>query len=72
MPSPYTQEDMKLLGCNTPGCAEDHSILCLSPICHPNSHVDAYYSKPDGALYVECAKCQKPVASFAVAHRVVQ
>lgn len=67
MARPYTQEDMQRMGCNSPGCTEDHSVLCLSPLCHPGARVECHYDKPDGVLYVECAKCERPVASFLVA-----
>ena len=67
----YTREDLKDMGCSTPGCKEDHSVLHISPICHRDAASDCYYNKADGVLYVECAECGKPVAAFQIAHRVV-
>lgn len=66
---PNTQEDMQTVECNAPGCTHDHSVLWVSPNCHEDAPLEAYYVKQDGVLYIRCADCRRPVTAFLVARR---
>ncbi len=54
------------MGCATPFCGHDHSILYLHAQCHPRAKLDARYVKDDGVLILTCAVCQKETARVAV------
>lgn len=61
-----TQRDLNRMGCGTPDCGHDHTILYLNARCHPKAGTFASYDKSTGSLLIECAKCEKPIVEIAV------
>ncbi len=63
-----TRQELDAMGCGSPGCTHDHSVLELCPMCHPNGRkVHVSYRKCDGVLVIRCAKCEAPVGEILVA-----
>ena len=58
--------ELENMGCGTPGCGHDHSVLYLHPNCHPNSGIFPRYVKKDGVLVMVCAKCDGVVGAVWV------
>lgn len=55
------------MGCGTPDCGHDHSILYLHPRCHPNAAVEVAYHKATGCIVMTCPRCKAHVAEIEVA-----
>lgn len=72
MSDALTREDLDAVGCDTPGCTHDHSVLVMNASCHPMAGLCVAYDKRSGALRITCGRCDKPVARVSVAGRVVQ
>ena len=66
---PIGKAELNAMGCETPNCDHDHSILYLHPGCHPQAGVCAAYRKRDGVVVLECAACETPVGAFWVGER---
>jgi hypothetical protein len=49
--------DLDGMGCETPGCDHDHSILYLTAACHPNGNATVSYHKREGQLVICCSVC---------------
>jgi hypothetical protein len=64
-----TQEDLIDVGCSTPNCTHDHSVLFLHSFCHPEMALGACYEKATGELVLFCALCDEPVTRFRVASK---
>jgi hypothetical protein len=62
-----TQATLDGLGCDNPGCDNDHSVLYLSPDCHPQAGLQLAYSKAHGQLACCCGACNTLIAMFAIA-----
>jgi hypothetical protein len=58
--------DLDKMHCSTPGCDCDDGILWLTPSCHPEATVEAYYVKKVQRIYISCAACKKFVCSVNV------
>jgi hypothetical protein len=55
------------MGCGTPNCGHDHTVLYLHAACHLHAGSSVKYDKRTGALTIECVKCKKLVAKVKVA-----
>lgn len=64
-----TQEDLDPMGCDTPNCTHDHSVLFFHAACHPQARVEACYRKQSGTIVIACARCKKFVCEVQVAER---
>lgn len=62
-----TQDTLRPLGCATPGCGHDHTVLTFHPRCHLRSAIEARYDKTTGGLSINCARCGKLVTEILVA-----
>jgi len=62
-----TRNELGKMGCGTPGCDHDHSVVYLNQRCHPSAATWASYNKRTGNLTIACAECEKPIAEIAVA-----
>jgi hypothetical protein len=62
-----TQKDLNVMGCGTPDCKHDHSILFVNSNCHPGHGVDVCYHKDIGAIRISCFVCEKYVTEIKVA-----
>jgi hypothetical protein len=64
------REDLDASGCATPNCGHDHSELFFHGKCHMDAPSIARYVKTTGTVEIECAECNRPIASVKVAsHR---
>jgi len=61
-----SQQSLSGLGCDTPNCSHDHTVLFFHPRCH-NKGVSAAYNKQTGNLSLTCRICDKPLIAIAVA-----
>jgi hypothetical protein len=68
-PGPIGKTELDTMGCETPNCEHDHSILFLHPGCHPKAGLGAAYHKADGVVTLECAECETMVGAFWVGER---
>lgn len=64
--STLTRRDLDPMGCDTPNCGHDHTVLYLTPACH-SAPTRVRYDKRTGAIAVVCGKCQSLVCEIAVA-----
>jgi hypothetical protein len=62
-----TRNSLAELGCDSPHCTHDHSVLFMQPACHPNAGFVAIYEKASGILTMCCCVCETPMAAFLVA-----
>lgn len=62
-----TQIDLDAMGCDTPDCGHDHTILFLHAGCHPSAGSRAAYDKRTGVLALRCRRCERTVVEIAVA-----
>jgi ribosomal protein S27E len=62
-----TQRDLDPIGCDTPNCNHDHSIIWMRQKCHPKAHLQVAYHKALGAMVVSCPSCGAEVGRIAVA-----
>jgi hypothetical protein len=62
MMKPISKYELNVMGCGTPNCGHDHSILYLHAQCHPRSATWIRYEKIPEVLVITCAKCDKEVA----------
>jgi hypothetical protein len=67
LPPPVTQLDLDPMGCGTPDCGHDHSILFMHAQCHPKAGLEVAYHKALGALICRCNACKGEVSRVAVA-----
>lgn len=67
MANPLTRADLDMVGCGSPDCGHDHTVLLIGPECHPKAGLRVCYLKPDGTLHLRCRKCDQPVGVIAVA-----
>jgi len=58
--------ELDRMGCETPNCTHDHSLLYMSPFCHPQAGCLAIYDKKDGILILQCSTCEMPVGAFQI------
>jgi hypothetical protein len=65
--SVMTRRLLDPMGCATPNCGHDHSVLYLHQACHPNAGTLAKYDKPSGSVIIECKRCKKLVVQVKVA-----
>lgn len=62
-----TRSRLDKMGCSTPNCGHDHSVLYLVPVCHEDAGLEARYEKRTGHLILECARCGKHAGTIQVA-----
>lgn len=62
-----TQNDLKDMRCQKPGCTCGGTQVYFVPACHPKADVAACYDSKTGELTLECGECTKPVANLLVA-----
>lgn len=67
MTSPLTQSALDTMGCGTPDCGHDHTVLYLLSICHPKTGLEASYDKRTGVLTLRCKLCKKETGAVVVA-----
>ena len=60
-----TQNELNPMGCCTPGCTDDHSVLYMHPRCHDEG-IEARYEKQSGHFIVSCAVCEREVIRVLV------
>jgi hypothetical protein len=65
--APLTCEALEPVGCGTPDCGHDHSVLFLHAQCHPSGKLAVAYFKARCVIRVTCARCDELVAEIAVA-----
>jgi hypothetical protein len=63
---PIGKAELNKMGCETPNCGHDHSVLFLHASCHPHAGLEAAYHKKDGVVVLECAECDLQVGAFWV------
>ena len=68
-PGPIGKAELNTMGCETPNCGHDHSVLYLHSGCHPEAGMYAAYHKADGIVTLECAECEKPIGAFFVGEK---
>jgi hypothetical protein len=61
-----TQRELDAVGCATPGCTHDHSVLYFHPRCCDGAGISARYEKDSGELVIACAECEREVVRIAV------
>lgn len=64
---PLTKAALDIAGCDTPNCGHDHSVVFLTPACHPGGGVEIAYDKRTGHLRITCNVCERRVAEVEVA-----
>lgn len=64
---PLTRAVLDEMGCGTPNCGHDHTVLYLHQACHSGVGTRAAYDKRNGVLTIRCRRCEKVVAEIAVA-----
>jgi hypothetical protein len=57
------KEEMKKMGCGSPGCDHDHSILFLVQGCHPSQGLEVKFVKEKDQLVVSCFVCEAEVTT---------
>ena len=62
-----TRRMLDQVGCETPGCTHDHSVLNVVAACHPEEGLEVAYHKADGVLRIYCEVCGTGIAKIAVA-----
>jgi hypothetical protein len=62
-----TRKDLDAAECGAPGCDHKEHRLYLVGICHPGAPTKTLYDKSTGELVIECAVCEAPIVSIAVA-----
>ncbi len=62
-----TRSQLDHVGCDTPNCKHDHSMLYMKSRCHERAGVDVVYHKATGTLKLACAVCHRPVVEITVA-----
>jgi hypothetical protein len=55
------------MGCGSPDCTGDHSVLFPYQFCHPHEGLGAKYEKATGTLILFCSVCERVVTVFLVA-----
>jgi hypothetical protein len=63
---PIGKTELNSMGCETPNCSHDHSVLVLNAGCHPGAGIEAAYHKKDGVVVLSCIRCAKDVGAFWV------
>lgn len=71
-PLACTRVDLDPLGCSTPNCGHDHSVLYFHPACHPKAYPETRYDKRTGTIIVSCSKCKRQVVEILVASGTVE
>jgi hypothetical protein len=62
-----SRKQLDAMGCGTPNCGHDHTVLFIHGACHPSAGSRASYNKQTGLLTMICRQCKKPVAEVKVA-----
>lgn len=69
--TPVGKAELDASGCETPNCMHDHTTLYLHSGCHPGAGLEARYEKKIGALFFNCAECDREVGSVWVGEQPV-
>lgn len=69
---PLTYRDLDKMGCDTPNCAHDHSVIYLHARCHMKSGVAVRYEKRGAQLVIECLKCSREMARIYIGPPVIE
>ena len=60
-----TQTQLDTVGCGTPGCTSDHSVIYIHCKCG-DEKLAVFYEKITGDFVVECKVCEREVVRIAV------
>jgi hypothetical protein len=63
---PVGKAELEAMGCETPGCTHDHSVIYMASHCHPGGGLFVKFVKDVGALIMECKVCRQPVGGVWV------
>lgn len=55
------------MGCDTPFCAHDHSVLFMHSVCHTGAGSEVSYEKATGILTIKCVRCKRLIIQLLVA-----
>lgn len=65
-----TRKDLDEMGCGSPGCGHDHTVLFLHCRRHQSVGLDTSYSKATGTLRLYCSRCMQTVCEIEVAYEI--
>lgn len=63
---PLVREQLDDLRCN---CGREHDAVVINQRCHPGASCFVSYNRFTGHATAECAVCQAPVVTIAVASK---
>jgi hypothetical protein len=69
MTGAFGKAELDAMGCGTPDCEHDHSVLYLHPVCHKGAGTYVAYHKDLGVLTIECVECEQPLGAIYVGER---
>lgn len=72
MSKPLTKSDLDAMGCGSPECDHDHSVLFLVAECHPGVAVNLRYDKNRGQLIATCHSCHRKAARIELTTEKIQ
>jgi hypothetical protein len=64
---PLTYRELDEMGCSTPHCSHDHSVIYMHQQCHCGAGLYVCYEKETRELIAECRKCEREVWRIALA-----
>lgn len=62
-----TRKELEPMGCDTPFCAHDHSVLFMHSVCHTGAGSEVSYEKATGILTIKCVRCKRLIIQLLVA-----